>query len=92
VTAVMVRPEPPGSQVAGFGQLLYAEWTKFRTVRGWVIATVIAALLTAGVGIWATSGYHGLPCGTTGPNGQMIGQACPAPPLGPDGEMVTDSG
>jgi len=33
VTAVTVRPERPGSQVAGFGRLLYAEWTKFRTVR-----------------------------------------------------------
>ena len=26
----------------GFGQLLHAEWTKFRTVRGWVIAAVAA--------------------------------------------------
>ena len=27
----------------GFAQLLRAEWTKFRTVRGWVIGTVAAA-------------------------------------------------
>ncbi len=91
MTAMTVAPEHPGTRAAGFGRLLYAEWTKFRTVRGWVIAMVIAALLTAGVGIWATSGYHGLPCGNVLPNGQTIGEACPAPPLGPDGEMVTDS-
>ena len=30
-----------------FPHLLRAEWTKFRTVRGWVIAMVAAALLTA---------------------------------------------
>jgi ABC-type transport system involved in multi-copper enzyme maturation permease subunit len=91
VTAVTVRPERPGSQVAGFGRLLYAEWTKFRTVRGWGMAMVIAALLTAAIGIWATSGYHGLPCGSMLANGPAVGQACPAPPAGPGGEMVTDS-
>ncbi len=31
---------PPGND--GFGQLLLAEWTKFRTLRGWVIAVVAA--------------------------------------------------
>jgi hypothetical protein len=31
----------------GFGQLLRAEWTKLRTVRGWVIALFLAAVLTA---------------------------------------------
>ena len=40
----------------GFGRLLRAEWTKFRTVRGWVIAMVITAAVTAGVGLWAASG------------------------------------
>jgi len=28
----------------GFLQLLHAEWTKFRTVRGWMVALVVAAL------------------------------------------------
>ncbi len=31
----------------GFGRLLRAEWTKLRTVRGWVIALILAAALTA---------------------------------------------
>jgi len=91
VTAATVTPERPATRQAGFGSLLYAEWTKFWTVRGWVIAMVIAALLTAGIGIWATSGYHGQPCGRILPNGQVVGGACASPPLGPGGEMVTDS-
>jgi hypothetical protein len=91
VTAATVTPQRPATERAGFGRLLYAEWTKFVTVRGWVIAMIVSALLTAGFGIWATSGYHGLPCGKVLPDGQMAGAACPAPPLGPDGEMVTDS-
>lgn len=37
--------EPPGRD--GFGQLLRSEWTKLRTVRGWVIALMLAAALTA---------------------------------------------
>jgi ABC-type transport system involved in multi-copper enzyme maturation permease subunit len=60
----------------GFPQLLHAEWTKFRTVRGWVIGMVAAALmvlvaLLAGV----SSVQHGRP----------------AVPIGPRGEPVTDS-
>jgi ABC-type transport system involved in multi-copper enzyme maturation permease subunit len=31
----------------GFAQVLRSEWTKFRTVRGWVIAMCAAALVTA---------------------------------------------
>ena len=34
----------------GFGQLLHAEWTKFRTVRGWGIGMIVAVLVTAGLG------------------------------------------
>jgi ABC-type transport system involved in multi-copper enzyme maturation permease subunit len=91
VSAATVTPQRPATERAGFGRLLYAEWTKFVTVRGWVIAMIVSALLTAGFGIFATSGYHGLPCGVTLPNGQTVGGACTSPPLGPGGEMVTDS-
>ncbi|HEX6448264.1 MAG TPA: ABC transporter permease subunit [Trebonia sp.] len=68
----------------GFGRLLRAEWTKFRTVRGWVVAMVLAALLTPGIALL----YHGQ-CGTVSPQGQSIG--CPASPLGPNGSAVTDA-
>lgn len=68
----------------GFGRLLRAEWTKFRTVRGWVIAMVLAALLTPGIALL----YHGQ-CGSMTPNGPATG--CPASPIGPAGSAVTDA-
>jgi ABC-type transport system involved in multi-copper enzyme maturation permease subunit len=91
VTTATVTPRRPATESAGFGRLLYAEWTKFVTVRGWVIAMVVSALLTVGIGIWAGAGTHGQPCGEILPNGQTVGGACASPPLGPAGEMVTDS-
>ena len=91
MTTATITPRRPATESAGFGRLLYAEWTKFVTVRGWVIALVVSALLTVGIGIWAGAGTHGQPCGEILPNGQTIGGACASPPLGPGGEMVTDS-
>jgi hypothetical protein len=44
-TATYRSAQPAGRD--GFGQLLRAEWTKLRTVRGWVIALMLAAALTA---------------------------------------------
>jgi hypothetical protein len=42
-------PRPAGSD--GFAQLVRAEWTKFRSVRGWVIGMVAAVLLMLAVGL-----------------------------------------
>jgi ABC-type transport system involved in multi-copper enzyme maturation permease subunit len=71
----------------GFAQLLRAEWTKFRTVRGWVIGMVVATLVIVGLG--ALTGANS-ECGSQmGPNAPML--ACPAPPAGPGGEWVNDS-
>ncbi|MFE4369823.1 ABC transporter permease subunit [Streptomyces sp. NPDC056835] len=71
----------PGQRSArvGFAQLLRAEWTKFRTVRGWVLAMAAAALVCVAVGL----------LGTAAP-GTGRG-AAPAVPQGPDGEAVNDS-
>jgi hypothetical protein len=88
MTATIAPDSAPRSR-DGFAPLLCAEWTKFRTVRGWVIAMVVAALLIAGFGIWASSG--GQACGTMMPGGQILAQRCPSPALGPGGEAVTDS-
>ena len=43
MSAGTVAPHRPGQQTGrdGFAQLLRAEWTKFRTVRGWVIGTLV---------------------------------------------------
>jgi ABC-type transport system involved in multi-copper enzyme maturation permease subunit len=67
----------------GFAQLLRAEWTKFRTVRGWVIGMVVVALVTVLIGLLTASGSH---CSANGRTCQP-----PAVPVGPDGEAVSDS-
>ncbi len=68
----------------GFAALLHAEWTKFRTVRGWAIGMIVAALVTVGIALLD----HGTCGGVTTPGGPNVG--CPAPPVGPGGEAVTD--
>jgi ABC-type transport system involved in multi-copper enzyme maturation permease subunit len=68
----------------GFPQLLRAEWTKFRTVRGWVIGAVCAGLVLVLLGFLTSSGSH-RSCG--GPNGPIT---CPTTPKGPGGEPITD--
>ena len=49
--ATMPHPPAPQSGRDGFAQLVRAEWTKLRTVRGWVIGLVVAALVMAGLGL-----------------------------------------
>jgi ABC-type transport system involved in multi-copper enzyme maturation permease subunit len=74
----------------GFGRLLRSEWTKFRTVRGWVIGMIVAAILTVFVGLF-TAGNANNFCGNGGSQ-QLTGKAClPYIPHGPGGEVVTDS-
>jgi hypothetical protein len=75
-------PLPAGRD--GFAHLLRAEWTKLRTVRGWVITMVVAALVTVLLGLLFAAVSHSS-C-SHGP----IEVACPVPPVGPDGEEVDD--
>lgn len=62
----------------GFAQLLRAEWTKFTTVRGWVITAIAVAVVTvvAVVDIALVSQNH---------------NTRPALATGPDNESVTDA-
>jgi ABC-type transport system involved in multi-copper enzyme maturation permease subunit len=80
MTAGTITPYRSGAQTGrdGFAQLLHAEWTKFRTVRGWVIGMVVAALLPV-LFAFGGSGMHGS-CNVS---------ACTVP-VGPGGEEVTD--
>ncbi len=71
----------------GFGSLLRAEWTKFRSVRGWVIGMLVGLLLI--VGLAALTGANSHCSIQPNPNGPP--EACPAPPTGPGGEWVSDS-
>ena len=79
----------------GFGQLLHAEWTKFRTVRGWIIGMIVAVLVTVGLGLFIAR--TAVPsCSVQNSSGQhgpvQHGAACgqPSYPLGPGGEPVQD--
>jgi ABC-type transport system involved in multi-copper enzyme maturation permease subunit len=65
-----------------FSNLLRAEWTKFRTVRGWVIGMTVAALVTVLIGLLSAAGSH-----TSCPGGPCHFLY----PVGPGGEAVTDS-
>lgn len=69
---------------AGFVRALRAEWTKFRTVRGWVLGTLAAALLVPLLGVIGASASSAS-CDKAG-----VEVACPEPPLGPDGRAVRD--
>jgi ABC-type transport system involved in multi-copper enzyme maturation permease subunit len=99
MTAIARRPGVPGGRpgfaraafgrarsglagfgLAGFGRVLRAEWTKFRTVRGWVIGMIVAALVTLLLGLATAAGGVGS-CNVAG---------CAAP-VGPGGEIVSDS-
>ena len=86
------RPGPDG-----FAQLLRAEWTKFRTVRGWVIGVIVAVVVAAGIGLLASGGSQSS-CqqgGGGGSNAPAVsgGSGCGTLsfPLGPGGEPVSDS-
>jgi hypothetical protein len=77
-----VTPYRSGQQPGrdDFPHLLRSEWTKFRTVRGWVIAMAAAALLT-GLAVVALAGVS---------NGRQNAGAHPTVATGPGGEAVTD--
>lgn len=59
----------------GFTRLVHAEWTKFRTVRGWVIGMGVAAavmLVMSLLGVSGSSGGGGSGPVPTGPNGKPV--------------------
>jgi hypothetical protein len=75
----------------GFAQLLHAEWTKFRTFRGWMIAACASSLVVVLVAWIATRQHSSYYCSTgTGASCQPS-TGHPPVPVGPDGEAVTDT-
>ncbi|GAA0274607.1 hypothetical protein GCM10009527_083790 [Actinomadura nitritigenes] len=81
MTAVLPPPPPRTDRrraLDGFARVLRAEWTKFRTVRGWVIGIAVAALVTVLIGILATAG-------------PTLNHRPDAIPRGPDGRAVNDA-
>lgn len=73
-----------------FGGLLRAEWTKFRSVRGWLIGMILAAVLMIFIGVFAAANAS-IGCQING-GPPKSGKAClPQIPHGPGGEVVSDS-
>jgi ABC-type transport system involved in multi-copper enzyme maturation permease subunit len=70
----------------GFFQLVRAEWTKFRTVRGWVIGTVVAALVIVVLSLLGASDSH---VGMVVNGRSVVGG--PSIPVGPGGVGVADT-
>jgi ABC-type transport system involved in multi-copper enzyme maturation permease subunit len=82
--AVAPLRSPLAPERESFRHLVHAEWTKFRTVRGWVIAVLITIVaITAFVFLAAGGGSR-----CTAGNGAS--GACPAQPTGPGGVPVQD--
>ena len=98
MTVGTISPYRPAQQTGrdGFAQLVRAEWTKFRTVRGWVIGLVVAVLVMLGLGLFGAGGSSSSCQSTSAGSGSPArsGQGCStftAPPVGPGGEAVSDS-
>jgi ABC-type transport system involved in multi-copper enzyme maturation permease subunit len=81
-------PRPAGRD--GFPQLVHAEWTKFRTVRGWVVGTAVGALIIILMAVLTGSGSHSQVCIGTSAGHVSCHTAHPSTPTGPNGEPVTD--
>ena len=89
MTTGTVTPYRPDLRAGhdGFTQLLRAEWTKLRTVRGWVIAMIVVPLVIVGIALLDHSSCSG---SVTPGSAPALGVGCSSP-VGPGGEAVTDS-
>ncbi|MFJ1550785.1 hypothetical protein [Streptomyces sp. NPDC088246] len=78
-TTLSPPPATHRPERGGFGRVLHAEWTKFRTVRGWVLSTVGALVVICLVGLLATAQAN---------DGGLKASKLP---VGPSGEAVNDA-
>ena len=81
------RPVTPERE--SFWHLVHAEWTKFRTVRGWVIA-VLVTIAAIGAGAFLGADVSGGCGGGNAASSAASAAACPAQPTGPGGVPVQD--
>jgi hypothetical protein len=82
-TSASSRSRPQAGR-DGFGKLLHAEWTRLRAARGAVLGMTAAAPVIGLLGVLLVVGYHSS-CSTGD-----VEVACPAPPVGPAGDAVSD--
>lgn len=88
MSATSYRSQLPAAR-DGFARLLHSEWTKFRTVRGWLIWTAIAGLLIVLFAYLGTFRHQNGVC--TGIGTGSCQAAHPQVPVGPAGEAVSDT-
>lgn len=92
MTTTTRRHSPLGRQRRpGFRNMVRAEWTKFRTARGWLIGLVAIPVLTAVLTFATANGDHSNYCTGSGPAGQVCHEGTPSAATGPDGQAVADS-
>jgi ABC-type transport system involved in multi-copper enzyme maturation permease subunit len=86
MTAKTVTPHrsPVTPERESFWYLVHAEWTKFRTVRGWVIA-VLLTIVAITAFVFVSSDVSSSCVASSGPS------ACPVQPTGPGGVPVLDA-
>ena len=92
-------PHPAVTSARGtLRSVIWSEWTKFRTVQGWVVGLVAAAGLCVAFTFLVANGKHEGGCTGPPPPGagaDSPGSGCyvghPFVPTGPDGEAVADS-
>ncbi len=88
----MTAPKIPVLQRGqDFWNVVRAERTKFRTVRGWIIGLVAIPVLTVVLTFATAKGNHSDYCTGSSPADQVCHQGTPSAPTGPDGEAVADS-
>ncbi|MEU5865324.1 hypothetical protein ABZ815_29440 [Nonomuraea sp. NPDC047529] len=75
------RSGPPSGR---FLQMLRAEWVRFRSARGRVLAVAASVLVTVSLGLLIAGGAHSACVTGTGEG------PCPPPLVGPDGTAVRD--
>ncbi len=75
----------------GFAQVLHAEWTKLRTVRGWIIGLVVAAILGTVLSLVSANGSRSGTCTGSNPAHMVCTAGHPAVPVGPGGQIVADT-
>jgi ABC-type transport system involved in multi-copper enzyme maturation permease subunit len=83
--SAFVEPSDGGD----FRAPLRAEWTKFRTVRGWMIGLVFAAVMVVLFTFLQAHGKNESFCTTPNPNSCVAGH--PHVPTGPSGDAVADT-
>jgi ABC-type transport system involved in multi-copper enzyme maturation permease subunit len=88
--AVTPHRSPLTPERDSFWYLVHAEWTKFRTVRGWVIAAGVTVLVIAAFAFLAGTIRGGCAV-SSGASGAASAAACPVQPTGPGGEPVVDA-